>query len=335
MATSFYETLGVPRGASAKEIRAAYRRLARKHHPDVNPNDASAEARFKEVQAAYDVLGDEETRKRYDKYGERWEQAERIEEMERQRARFGGGPGPGSGGFSFEGNLGDLDLGGIFGGIFGGGAPRGPRRGQDVELPFGITLEEAAAGAARTVELQGSAPCAACGGEGAIGGARCHACAGEGRSAVPRRLEVKAPPGVRTGSRVRIAGEGRPGRGGGPPGDLYLLVAVRPHARFERQGDDLAVEVDVPWLDAVLGGEVEAPTLDGRVLLTIPPLTQNGRRFRLGGKGMPVLGRADRRGDLVARVSVRLPERLSERERELFEELRRQRAETPAARAAG
>lgn len=334
MATSFYETLGVPRGASAKEIRAAYRRLARKHHPDVNPNDAGAEARFKEVQAAYDVLGDEETRKRYDKYGERWEQAERIEEMERQRARFGGGPGPGSGGFSFEGNLGDLDLGGIFGGIFGG-APRGPRRGQDVELPFGITLEEAAAGAARTVELQGSAPCAVCGGEGAIGGARCHACAGEGRSAVPRRLEVKAPPGVRTGSRVRIAGEGRPGRGGGPPGDLYLLVAVRPHARFERQGDDLAVEVAVPWLDAVLGGEVEAPTLDGRVLLTIPPLTQNGRRFRLGGKGMPVLGRADRRGDLVARVSVRLPERLSERERELFEELRRQRAEATAARAAG
>lgn len=332
MATSFYETLGVPRGASAKEIRAAYRRLARKHHPDVNPNDAGAEARFKEVQAAYDVLGDEETRKRYDKYGERWEQAERIEEMERQRARFGGGPG--SGGFSFEGNLGDLDLGGIFGGIFGG-APRGPRRGQDVELPFGITLEEAAAGAARTVELQGSAPCAACGGEGAIGGARCHACAGEGRSAVPRRLEVKAPPGVRTGSRVRIAGEGRPGRGGGPPGDLYLLVAVRPHARFERHGDDLAVEVAVPWLDAVLGGEVEAPTLDGRVLLTIPPLTQNGRRFRLGGKGMPVLGRADRRGDLVARVSVRLPERLSERERELFEELRRQRAEATAARAAG
>ena len=334
MATSFYETLGVPRGASAKEIRAAYRRLARKHHPDVNPNDAGAEARFKEVQAAYDVLGDEETRKRYDKYGERWEQAERIEEMERQRARFGGG-GSGPGGFSFEGNLGDLDLGGIFGGIFGGGAPRGPRRGQDVELPFGITLEEAAAGAARTVELQGSAPCAVCGGEGAIGGVRCHACAGEGRSAVPRRLEVKAPPGVRTGSRVRIAGEGRPGRGGGPPGDLYLLVAVRPHARFERQGDDLAVEVAVPWLDAVLGGEVEAPTLDGRVLLTIPPLTQNGRRFRLGGKGMPVLGRADRRGDLVARVSVRLPERLSERERELFEELRRQRAEATAARAAG
>ena len=331
MAASFYETLGVPRGASAKEIRAAYRRLARKHHPDVNPDDAGAEARFKEVQAAYDVLGDEETRKRYDRYGERWEQAEHIEEMERQRARSGGGHG----GFSFEGNLGDLDLGGLFGGIFGGGAPRGPRRGQDVELPIEITLEEAAAGAARMVDLPGAAPCAACGGEGAVGGARCHACAGEGRTAVPRRLEVKAPPGVRTGSRVRIAGEGRPGRGGGPPGDLYLLVAVRPHARFERHGDDLAAEVAVPWLDAVLGGEVEAPTLDGRVLLTIPPLTQNGRRFRLGGKGMPVLGRADRRGDLVARVSVRLPERLSERERELFEELRRQPAETPAARAAG
>ena len=320
MAKSFYETLGVSRSASDKEIRSAYRKLARRYHPDVNPNDTGAEERFKEIQGAYDVLSDEDTRKKYDKYGDRWEQADQFEEMERQRAQAG-----------FGGGFGDLDLGSVFGGIFGGG-PRGPRRGQDVESPTEVTLEEAAAGTARTINLQSSEPCGICGGSGAIGNARCHTCGGAGEALKPRRLEVKVPPGVRTGSRVRIAGEGRPGSGGGPSGDLYLLVTVLPHARFERNGDDLTVEVAVPYLDAVLGGEVEAPTLTGRVMLTIPPLTQNGRRIRLSGKGMPVLGRRDRRGDLIARVNVVLPEHLSERERALFEELRQ---DTTAARAAG
>ena len=319
MARSFYETLGVARGASEKEIRSAYRKLARRYHPDVNPNDKAAEERFKEIQGAYDVLADEDSRRKYDKYGDRWQQADQIEEMERQRAQAG-----------FGGGFGDLDLGSVFGGIFGGG----PRRGQDVETPAEITLEEAAAGTTRTVALQSAEPCAICGGNGALANARCHACAGAGETLRPRRLEVKAPPGVRTGSRVRVAGEGRPGRGGGPPGDLYLLITVLPHARFERTGDDLTVEVPVPYLDAVLGGEIEVPTLTGRVMLTIPPLTQNGRRFRLTGKGMPVLGRSDRRGDLFARVGVALPERLSERERELFEELR-QTTEAATARAAG
>ena len=319
MARSFYETLGVARGASEKEIRSAYRKLARRYHPDVNPNDQAAEERFKEIQGAYDVLADEDSRRKYDRYGDRWQQADQIEEMERQRAQAG-----------FGGGFGDLDLGSVFGGIFGGG----PRRGQDVETPAEITLEEAAAGTTRTVALQSAEPCAIGGGNGAVANTRCHACGGAGEALRPRRLEVKAPPGVRTGSRVRVAGEGRPGRGGGPPGDLYLLITVRPHARFERTGDDLTVEVPVPYLDAVLGGELEVPTLTGRVMLTIPPLTQNGRRFRLTGKGMPVLGRSDRRGDLFARVSVALPERLSERERELFEELR-QTTEAATARAAG
>ena len=319
MARSFYETLGVARGASEKEIRSAYRKLARRYHPDVNPNDKAAEERFKEIQGAYDVLADEDSRRKYDRYGDRWQQADQIEEMERQRAQAG-----------FGGGFGDLDLGSVFGGIFGGG----PRRGQDVESPAAITLEEAAAGTTRTVSLQSAEPCAICGGNGAVANTRCHACGGAGETLRPRRLEVKAPPGVRTGSRVRVAGEGRPGRGGGPPGDLYLLITVLPHARFERTGDDLTVEVPVPYLDAVLGGEIEVPTLTGRVMLTIPPLTQNGRRFRLTGKGMPVLGRSDRRGDLFARVGVALPERLSERERELFEELR-QTTEAATARAAG
>ncbi|MYA52605.1 MAG: hypothetical protein F4X89_03870, partial [Dehalococcoidia bacterium] len=217
------------------------------------------------------------------------------------------------------------------GGIFGGG-PRGPRRGQDIESPTEVTLEEAAAGTTRTVALQGSEPCGICGGSGAIGNARCHTCGGAGEALKPRRLEVKVPPGVRTGSRVRMAGEGRPGMAGGPSGDLYLLITVLPHARFERTGDDLTVEVPVPYLDAVLGGEVEAPTLTGRVMLTIPPLTQNGRRIRLSGKGMPVLGQRDRRGDLFARVSVVLPEQINDRERALLEELR---DDTTAAQAAG
>ena len=324
MAKSFYETLGVSRSASEKEIRSAYRKLARRHHPDVNPNDKGAEERFKEIQGAYDVLADEETRKQYDKYGERWEQADQLEEMGRQRAQ----PGFGGGNFSFDSGLGDL--GSVFGGIFGGG-PRGPRRGQDIETPTEVSLEEAAAGTTRTVSLQSSEPCSICGGSGAIANARCHACGGHGEALKPRRLEVKAPPGVRTGSRVRMAGEGRSGMGGGPAGDLYLLITVLPHARFERSGDDLTVEVPVPYLDAVLGGEVEVAALSGRVLLTIPPLTQNGRRIRLGGKGMPVLGQRDRRGDLFARVSVLLPEQLSERERDLFEELRQ---DTTPARAA-
>ena len=327
MARSFYETLGVSRSASDKEIRSAYRKLARRYHPDVNPNDTGAEERFKEIQGAYDVLSDEDTRKKYDRYGDRWEQADQIEEMERQRAQAGFG----GGGFSFGGGLDDFDLGSVFGGIFGGG-PRGPRRGQDIESPTEVTLEEAAAGTTRMLGLQSSEPCTICGGNGAIGNARCHTCGGAGETLKPRRLEVKVPPGVRTGSRVRVAGEGRPGTGGGPGGDLYLLITVLPHARFERTGDDLTVDVPVPYLEAVLGGEVEAPTLTGRVMLTIPALTQNGQRIRLSGKGMPVLGGRDRRGDLFARVSVMLPEQLSERERALLEELRDDPA---AAQAAG
>ncbi len=326
MARSFYETLGVSRSASEKEIRSAYRRLARRYHPDVNPNDRGAEERFKEIQGAYDVLSDEEARKKYDRYGDRWEQADQIEEMERQRAQAGFG----GGGFSFGGGLDDLDIGSVFGGIFGGG-PRGPRRGQDIESPTEVTLEEAAAGTTRTLSLQSSEPCTICGGSGAVANARCHACGGAGEALRPRRLEVKAPPGVRTGSRVRVAGEGRPGMGGGPAGDLYLLITVLPHARFERSGDDLTVDVPVPYLDAILGGEVEVAALSGKVLLTIPPLTQNGRRFRLTGKGMPVLGQGDRRGALFARVNVVLPERLSDGERALFEELRQTKTTARAA----
>ncbi|MBE7518963.1 MAG: J domain-containing protein [Thermoflexaceae bacterium] len=326
MAKSYYDILGVPRGASDKEIRSAYRKLARKHHPDVNPNDRAAETRFKEINAAFEVLSDAEKRKKYDRYGDRWEMADQIEEAQRRQSAAGWArQGPGDGGMRFD--TGGSDFGSIFDNLFRRerGGPRGApanRRGQDIETPVEVSLEEAFRGTARVVQLQSAEACPTCGGSGQIAGAICHACEGLGQSARPRRLEVKVPAGVKTGSRVRVAGEGRAGTGGGTPGDLYLVVTVQPHPRFERRGDDLMVDIPVPVVDAVLGGEVEVPTIDGRVALRIPELTQHGRQFRLAGKGMPVLGAPGKRGDLLARVHIEVPARLSDHERELFQQLR-------------
>ncbi len=326
MAQNFYEVLGVTRGAAAKEIRSAYRKLARKHHPDVNPNDKAAEARFKAINAAYDVLSEPDKRKKYDKYGDRWEMADQIDDAQRQQAAGGGwfrqGTGPG-GPVRFE--FGDEgDLGNVFESLFARGGQRagGRRRGQDLESAVEVTLEEALQGTTRTIQLPGAATCTTCGGTGDVAGAACHTCQGSGQVLRARRLEVKVPAGVRTGSRVRVAGEGGPGSAGGAQGDLYLVVTTLSHNRFERQGDDLHSDIEVPLVDAVLGGEVEVRTLDGRVALRIPELTQNGRTFRLAGKGMPKLGSPEKRGDLIARVRVRLPEQLTPGERELFSQLR-------------
>lgn len=322
MAKDFYEALGVPRTASEKEIKAAYRRLARKYHPDVNPNDKAAEARFKEVNAAHEVLADAEKRKKYDKWGDRWEMADQLEAA--HAGRGAGAAFRGSGGEAFG------DFGSIFDSFFRRerGGPRaqpGNRRGQDVETAVEVSLEEAFHGTSRTVNLQTQEVCATCGGSGEIAGAICHACEGVGAVVRPRRLEVRIPAGVKTGSRVRVAGEGRPGSGRGAAGDLYLVVTVLPHARFERKGDDLHTEVEVPYLDAILGGEVTVTTVDGRVALRIPELTQNGRQIRLGGKGMPVLGAQGKRGDLYVKVRVSLPDALTPEEREHIEALRRLR----------
>ena len=339
MARSYYETLGLKRDASQKEIKAAYRRLARKHHPDVNPGDKSAEGRFKEINRAFEVLSDADKRAKYDRYGENWEQAEAFEKARAQQ----GGRGGYSETFTFDINdllrnqsggrgAGGFDLGDILGGRFGGGRPRGPHRGQNVEYQTEITLEEAYNGATRTLQLQSEERCPTCGGSGQIANALCHICQGTGAVIKPKRLEVKIPTGASDGTRVRIAGEGSPGMGGGPRGDLYVVTRVRPHARFERKGDDLIEDVPLQVEDAVLGGEVEVQTIAGkRIAITIPPLTQNGRQIKLKGLGMPSLdGRGKGvHGDLYARVKLVIPEHVTDRERELFEQLRALRRKQP------
>jgi molecular chaperone DnaJ len=318
MARNYYDILGVPRSASDKDIRKAYRRLARQHHPDVNPGDKSAEARFKEINAAHEVLSDAEKRRKYDRYGDQWQYADQIEQAQRQsagRRSFGRGGTFDPGDINLSGDLGDL-----FQGIFRGfGRRPGRQRGRDVQQPVEVTLEEAYHGTARVLQMEREEPCATCGGQGQVAGAICHVCRGAGAIVKPRRLEVKIPPGVREGSRVRVAGEGGVGPTG--TGDLHLVVSVRPHERFERRGDDLYIDVDVPLTDAVLGGEVQVQTMTSQVMLKVPPLTQNGRNIRLSGLGMPRLG-GNGKGALYARVRVKLPDNLSERERKLFEDLK-------------
>ncbi|HKS92523.1 MAG TPA: DnaJ C-terminal domain-containing protein, partial [Tepidiformaceae bacterium] len=331
MAKNLYDVLGVSKTASDREIRSAYRKLARKFHPDVNPGNASAESQFKEVNAAYEVLSDPDNRKKYDKYGDRWEMADQIEEMQRQQAA-GGFARSGGATFGGDSDASFGDLGSMFGDLFGRARGRSAnRRGQDIETPIDVSLEEAYHGATRTIAMESAAVCGVCGGSGQVAGAICHNCGGSGQVIRPRRLEVKVPAGVKTGSRVRVAGEGNPGAGSGKPGDLFLVVTVLPNSRFERHGDNLLTEVDVPYVDAILGGEVEVPTMTGRVALRIPELTQNGRQFRLTGKGMPVLSHPGRHGDLLARVRVRLPDHLTPAQREHIEALRNLDAEPVAS----
>lgn len=330
----YYEVLGVPRHASEKEIRQAYRRLARKYHPDVNPGDKSAEAKFKEVQEAYDVLVDKEKREQYDRFGHNWRYASRGASGGGGAGQAGGFRTPNAEGYDFDfgfgrGTAGDGfgDLGSIFDRFFGRGAgttSRRARRGQDLEQPVEITLEEAFHGTTRVVQVETAEPCVQCGGSGLAQRDACPSCGGLGSTRRTRRLEVKIPPGVDQGSRVRVSGEGAAGSGGGPRGDLYLVVSVRPHPLYERKGDDLYTEIGVPLTAAVLGGEVEVPTLKGKVSLRIPPETQSGRVFRLAGRGMPRL-KGEGSGDLFAKVKIIIPTGLTPREKELFEELRRLR----------
>lgn len=340
MAKDFYQILGVKRDASTKEIRQAYRKLAREFHPDVNPDDKRAEQRFKEINNAHEVLSDPEKRAKYDRWGDKWEQAEAFEKA---RAQAGaGGPGGNYQQFHFDmSDLGNLfrqgrPAGGgggfedILGNLFGGGGRRGPMRGQNIEYATEVTLEEAYAGTTRTLEMTTEGPCPTCGGSGQIANAVCHFCRGSGTVAQPSRMEVKIPAGAKDGTRVRLKGKGSSGIGGGPPGDLYVVVKVLPHPRFQRKGDDLTTEIEVPVEDAVLGGEAHVETIGGkRIAVKIPPMTQNGKSIRLAGLGMPKLkGKA--KGDLFAKVRLVIPDRLNDRQRELFEQLRAEREKKPA-----
>jgi len=324
---NYYDILGIKKSASEKEVKQAYRRLARKYHPDVNPGDKSAEDKFKEINEAYEVLSDKDDRKKYDRYGDKWKYADQFEQagQQQQQQYRDFAPGGGSASYSFSG--GDMgDLGSIFEGLFGGsrtGTYRRqaqPRRGQDLESPVEVTLEEAYHGTSRTINLQSGEICSACKGSGYIQNLPCSECRGSGVSPKIRRLEVKIPAGVQNGSRVRIAGKGQPGYHGGPSGNLYLKISVKSHATFERHGDNLHVSVPVSLSIAMLGGEVQVPTPKGKLALKVPAETQNGRVFRLTGQGMPHLGKSTR-GDLLAKVNVVLPTKLSEEEKEFFKRL--------------
>jgi len=322
---NYYDLLGIKKDASDKEIKQAYRRLARKYHPDVNPGDKSAEARFKEINAAYEILSDRDKRNKYDKYGDKWQYADQFEQAAQQQSQYRQySPGGGSGSYHFGGDIGGLDS--VFEELFGGARARGsshrtqPRRGQDLESPIEVTLEEAYSGTRRTISLQMEEPCPACKGSGMIQNLPCSECRGAGVVANIKRLEVKIPAGVATGSRVRIAGKGQPSYSLGTSGDLYLRIAVKPHPAFERRGDNLHVNVQVPLATAILGGEVQVPTPKGKLALKISPETQNGRVFRLAGQGMPYLGKSTR-GDLMARVNVVLPTKLTDEEKKLFRQL--------------
>jgi len=285
----YYATLGVSRSAAEKEIKQAYRRLARKYHPDVNPGDKSAEEKFKEISEAYEVLSDPEKRRKYDQFGEQWKRVGQAPPGAWQTT-YAWEPGPG--GFDFKaGGFGDFfEM--LFGEPFRGTATRerrSPSRGRDLEYEMEIALEEAFSGATRTFTLNG------------------------------RKIEVKIPRGVREGSRIKLAGQGDSGAGG-QSGDLFLIVRMRPHPKFERRDSDLYTEVSVPYYVAALGGEVTAPTLTGRLTMKIPPGTQGGQMFRLPGQGMPKL-KDGGYGALYVKVIITVPKTLSAREKELLTEV--------------
>ena len=311
----YYEVLGVSRTASADEIKKAYRRLAMKHHPDRNKDDASAGAKFKEAKEAYDVLSDADKRATYDRFGHDGLRAS------------AGGPG-GAGGFSAEG-FGDI-FGDVFGDIFGGGRQRGGAqvfRGADLGYELRLDLETAVSGDTATIEVPTQVTCERCDGSGAKKGTEpvtCSTCAGAGQVRMQQgffSIQQTCPAckgaGTTIGDRIRLSGEGEAGRNGGPPGDLYVEIRVKPHKIFARDGADLSCEVPISIGTATLGGEVELPTLDGHVSLKVPAGTQSGKVFRLRGKGVTTV-RDARKGDLFAKVAVETPVNLSAEQQDLL-----------------
>ncbi len=322
----YYKVLGVSKGAGADEIKKAFRKLARKYHPDVNPGDKKAEEKFKEINEAYEVLSDPDKRRKYDTLGPNWQE------------QFGFQPGAGRRTYTYRGSPMDFDsatgFSDFFEALFGRSSSTGTRTarndlrrraGDNIEQPVEVTLQEAYVGGTRTFNIQSTEVCSICRGTGEVAGKPCTNCGGPGMLSRSKRIQVKIPAGVDNGSRIRVAGEGQPGIGGGPRGDLFLVLSVKPDPLFERKGDDLYVDIDVDLVKAMLGGEVPVPTPEGRkLILTVPQETQNGRLFRLANKGMPRL-RGEGSGNLFARVKVVLPMGLTAEERRLFEQLARSR----------
>lgn len=342
----YYEVLGVKKDVDAAELKKAYRRVAMKFHPDRNPDDPSAEEKFKEANEAYEVLSDDNKRAAYDRFG---------------HAGVDGQAGMGGGGGAGFNNFSDI-FGDVFGDIFGGAGGRGgrggPARGSDLRYNLELSLEEAVKGTSVQIKVPTLVSCKVCDGSGAKPGSKpvtcstcgghgqvrmqqgffsvqqtcptcrgrgtiisdpCKACHGQGRTEETKTLSVKVPPGVDTGDRIRLSGEGEAGADGGPSGDLYVQVNVREHNIFKRDGADLYCEVPIDFVDAALGGELEVPTLDGRVKLKVPPETQTGKLFKLRGKGVtPVRGGGV--GDLLCRVVVETPVNLTSKQKDLLKE---------------
>lgn len=349
----YYEILGVNRNADEKEIKKAFRRLARKYHPDVNPGNKSAEQKFKEINEAYEILSDPKKRADYDRFGHAaFEQG------------FGAGPGPGFEGFEFQRGF---DFGDIFGDLFGRRAERVPTRGEDLTYSIEISLEDAVFGTSPHITVNKEVICSQCGGTGAQPGISpqncpdcrgagqisstrgffsfsqtcpkcsgagkinitlCRACVGRGKTLKTDTISVNIPPGVEDGSKVRLAGIGGAGERGGPPGDLYIITRIRPHPFFERKGDDLYCEVPISMSEAALGGKIEIPTIDGMASMIIPSGTNSGQKFRLKGKGIPHL-KGGGRGDQYCSISIVGPKVLDEKTRELFRDLGRLQPENP------
>ena len=341
----YYEVLGVDKNVDAKELKKAYRRVAMKHHPDRNSGDEASEELFKEASEAYEILSNEDTRARYDRFG--------------HEGVSGGNGGGGHGGFGGAEGFGDI-FGDVFGDMFGGGGRQRAQRGSDLQYNMELSLEDAVAGTESKIRIPTYVSCDSCGGNGCKTGTSpttcstcngmgqvrmqqgffsvqqacpnckgtgkmikdpCTKCSGQGRVRDTKTLNVKIPAGVDTGDRIRLSGEGEAGPDGAPAGDLFVQVVVKDHAIFTREDANLYCEIPVSLVDVALGGTIEVPTLDGRVSLKIPPESQTGRLFRLRGKGVkPVRGGAQ--GDLMCRIIVETPVSLTTRQKELFEELR-------------
>ncbi len=306
----YYEVLGVPRGASEAEIKKAYRRLARKLHPDVNPGDKAAQKRFQEVQEAYEILKDEEKRRAYDRFGHAGPGPGGGFGGAGFDPRAAGGPGgPGfGGGAPFEGfHFESGDIGDLFGNLFGGRrGPAGPRQGGDLRAEIEVPFRDAVLGGTASLALRREKPCPTCGGTGRSGKATCPTCHGEGVVAESERVRVRIPEGTEDGGVIRLAGKGAAGAGGAAPGDLYVTVRVTPHPYFERHGNDIHGIVPVTVKEAYAGAEIDVPTIHGAVRAKVPPSTQSRQKFRLRGQGVkdPRSGQA---GDHIYTVRVMVP----------------------------